>query len=214
MGSPTKRTPRPRLGARRGHRTGADVESPDGGEVPPKGARGTRFPRFVSGLFRGFMVRQFRRRGMLTQGGVQTLMLEPVGAKSRATRHAVLGYLEEPPSSWLVIASLAGSSHNPKWLHNLAKRSEAIAEFEGGRRIEVHAESLQGDDLAAAWDRIGREAAAPLTEWRPAQAIRRRHQVSSRRRTHPADAGSPGRRSGSARASRHRSPAARSLLPR
>ena len=66
--------------------------------VPPKGTRGTRFPRFVSGLFSRFMVRQFR------------------------------------------------------------KRSEAIAEFEGGRRIEVDAESLQGDDLAAAWDRIGREA--------------------------------------------------------
>ena len=112
----------------------------------------------MGGLFSGLTVRQFRLRGMRTQGGVQTLMLETVGAKSGATRHAVLGYLEETPGSWLVIAALAGSSHNPAWLHNLARQPEAAVEFEGGRRIQVRAESLRGDELAAAWDRIGREA--------------------------------------------------------
>ena len=128
--------------------------------VPPKGTRGTRFPRFISGLFSGLQARQFRRSGMRTQAGVPTLLLETSGARSGRTRHAVLGYLEEPPDAWLVIASLAGSSRNPAWLHNLASRPDATIEFTGSRRVEVRAESLEGGELEAAWERIGRDAPA------------------------------------------------------
>ena len=41
-------------------------------------------------------------------GGVATLMLETVGAKSGEPRRAVLGYLPEGDQAWLVIAALAG----------------------------------------------------------------------------------------------------------
>ena len=98
--------------------------------VPPKGTRGTRFPRFISGLFSGLQARQFRRSGMRTQAGVPTLLLETSGARSG----------------------------NPAWLHNLASRPDATIEFTGSRRVEVRAESLEGGELEAAWERIGRDA--------------------------------------------------------
>ena len=127
--------------------------------VPPKGTRGAFFPRFLSGLASRMMLRQFRRnRGARTQGGVPALHLETVGAKSGQIRHAILGYIEESPDSWLVIASAVGASRHPSWLHNLARQPEATVEFGDGRRVAVRAESVEGDDLGRAWERIGVEA--------------------------------------------------------
>ena len=44
------------------------------------------------------------------------------------------------------------------WLHNLAAEPEAVVQFADGRRVDVHADTLAGDDLAAAWERIARQA--------------------------------------------------------
>jgi deazaflavin-dependent oxidoreductase (nitroreductase family) len=130
-------------------------------------------------------------------------MLKTTGAKSGATRHAVHGHLEESPSSWLVIASLAGSSRNPAWLHNVANRPEATAEFDGGRRIGVRAESLDSDELVVAWDRIGREA--PEYVKYLSQTSRDIPVIRLRQRTQP-----PTASCGSAPASHGRSSSARS----
>ena len=126
--------------------------------VPRKGTRGTRFPRFLSGPLSGLAARQFRRRGMRTSGGVDTVLLETVGAKSGSVRNAIVGYVETEPGAWIVIASLAGSAHNPAWLHNLARRPDATIEFSDGHRVEVHAESLEGEELEAAWGIIREKA--------------------------------------------------------
>ncbi|HET9346244.1 MAG TPA: nitroreductase/quinone reductase family protein [Candidatus Limnocylindrales bacterium] len=126
--------------------------------VPPSGSRGMRFPRFLARLGNRFMVRQFRRGGARTRGGVDTLMLETVGAKSGNPRQAVLGYLPEGDDAWLVIAALAGAARHPAWLHNLAAEPEAVVQFADGRRVDVHADTLEGDDLAIAWERIANEA--------------------------------------------------------
>lgn len=128
-------------------------------KVPPGGTRGTRFPRFLAGFASRMVVRQFRRRGgARTQGGLHAFVLETVGARSGETRRAVLGYLEEVTDSWLVMASAVGSAHHPAWLHNLAKRPEATIEFGDGRRIDVRAESLEGEELERAWRRIAIDA--------------------------------------------------------
>jgi len=100
----------------------------------------------------------FRRGRARTQGGVHTVLLETRGAKSGELRRALLGFLDEEGGSWLVIASLAGAARNPQWLHNLAARPEATLELEDGRRVSVRAESLDGQDLEAAWARIAVEA--------------------------------------------------------
>lgn len=81
-----------------------------------------------------------------------------MGAKSGQPRKAILGYLEEGPGAWLVIASLGGAARNPAWLYNIAKQPEATIEFEGGRRVPVRGESLEGPQLEAAWTRIAKDA--------------------------------------------------------
>jgi len=126
--------------------------------VPPKGTRGAPFPRFIARLGSRFSPGMFRRRQNKTGGGVRTLMLETTGARTGKTRYAILGYLEDGPSAWLVVASLAGASRQPGWLYNLAKQPRATVEFSGGDRVAVEAETLAGDDLAAAWKRLETEA--------------------------------------------------------
>jgi deazaflavin-dependent oxidoreductase (nitroreductase family) len=131
-------------------------------KVPAPGTRGSRFPRFPGWLARFFGRLQrstFRRgHGARTQGGLQALLLETTGARSGKPRTAVLGYLEEPGGSWLVIASLAGAARNPGWLYNLAKTPEAVVELGDGRRIPVRAATLEGLDRDTAWKRIEVEA--------------------------------------------------------
>ena len=85
-------------------------------------------------------------------------MLETVGAKTGQVRQSILGFLPEGDDAWLVIASLAGTARNPAWLHNLAAQPEATVQLEDGRRIGVRAETLEGTDLVAAWQRLEREA--------------------------------------------------------
>lgn len=127
-------------------------------KVPPKGTRGVPLPRWLMRFGNGFMVRRFRGRGAHTRGGVPAILLETVGAKSGQPRHALLGYIEEGPGAWLVIASLSGAARHPSWLYNLARQPEATIEFEDGRRVPVRAETLEGAQLEDAWNRIATEA--------------------------------------------------------
>jgi deazaflavin-dependent oxidoreductase (nitroreductase family) len=126
--------------------------------VPPRGTRGVPFPRFITRLASRFVPGMFRRRPQKTSGGIQTLLLETRGARSGKSRYAILGYLEDGPSAWLVVASAVGAKSNPAWLHNLAGDPDATIEFFGGRRVPVTAETLAGDELEAAWKRLETEA--------------------------------------------------------
>lgn len=130
--------------------------------VPPRGKRGVPFPRLPSWLTRAYSRRQLRafreQHGGRTQGGVHALELETIGAKSGETRHAMVGYLDAGPGAWLIAATLAGAARNPAWLHNLARNPRATIEFGDGRRVAVTAETVDGPELEAAWQKIGREA--------------------------------------------------------
>ena len=130
--------------------------------VPPRGSRGVPFPKLPSPLSRLFSRMQAgffrRRRGGKTQGGVAALLLHTVGARSGEPRTALLGFLPEGEDGWLVIASLAGAARNPGWIYNLARDPHATIEFGDGRRVDVVATTLDGAELEAAWERIGREA--------------------------------------------------------
>jgi deazaflavin-dependent oxidoreductase (nitroreductase family) len=127
-------------------------------KVPPKGTRGFPFPRFLVRLGSRFTLGMFRRRPNKTGGGIATLLLETHGAKSGKVRHAILGYLEDGPDAWLVIASLGGAARHPAWIYNLAKEPHATVEFYGGRRVDVEAETLTGADRDVAWKRLEVEA--------------------------------------------------------
>ena len=130
--------------------------------VPPSGTRGVPFPRLPGWLARLMSRMQRvlfrRRRGGRTQGGLHALMLETVGARTGEPRSAMLGYVDEAPASWLVVASLAGAARHPSWLYNLAREPRATIEFGDGRRVDVVAETLDGADLSAAWERLAIEA--------------------------------------------------------
>jgi deazaflavin-dependent oxidoreductase (nitroreductase family) len=99
-----------------------------------------------------------RRRGGRTQGGVPALILHTVGARSGEPRTAMLGYVEDGPGRWLVVASLAGAARNPAWLHNLAAKPRAMVELANGHRIDVEAATLQGPELHEAWRTLDTEA--------------------------------------------------------
>ena len=59
-------------------------------KVPPRGTKGIPFPRAMTGFANRMVLRQFRKKGVRTQGGLPTFMLETVGAKSGQMRQAVL----------------------------------------------------------------------------------------------------------------------------
>ena len=103
------------------------------------------------------MLRSFRKGGARTQGGVETLLLETVGGKTGRARQSILGSFPDGADAWLVVASLAGATRNPAWLHNLAAQPDATVQLPDGRRVGVRAETLEGADLAAAWERLQRE---------------------------------------------------------
>ncbi len=130
--------------------------------VPPAGTRGSRFPKLPGFLARFFSRMQTsmyrRRRGGRTQGGVPALLLETTGARTGELRRAVVGYLEDGPDAWLIIASLAGTARNPAWLHNLAKTPAGTVELGDGRRVPVAARTLDGAERDAAWGRFEVEA--------------------------------------------------------
>ena len=105
------------------------------------------------------MLRSFRKGGARTQGGIATLLLETVGAEvGSACASRSWDSSPDGDDAWLVVASLAGTARNPAWLHNLAARPDATVELADGRRIDVRAETLEGADLAAAWERLEWEA--------------------------------------------------------
>ena len=93
-----------------------------------------------------------------TAGGLHSLVLETIGARTGMVRHAVLGYLDEGPDGWLVIASKGGAPTNPAWVANLAAQPDATVVLADGTRIPVHAERLAGEELERAWQRIAEEA--------------------------------------------------------
>src|SRR5215203_4258132 len=125
--------------------------------VPPTGTRGAPFPRFMNRLGSGIFAWLFRRGAGRSVRGTPTLILETRGARSGQLRQAVLGYFPEPPDAWLIVASMGAASWNPAWLHNLAKDANATIELADRQRVPVRAETLQGDDLEAAWQRIAAE---------------------------------------------------------
>ena len=130
--------------------------------VPPPGTRGSRFPKFPGFMARFFsrmQQRSFRRNsGGRTQGGAPTLILETIGARTGEPRLAMLGYVDDGPGAWLVVASLAGSARNPAWLHNLARNPYPTIELADGRRLRAAATTLDGPELDAAWEKVAREA--------------------------------------------------------
>jgi deazaflavin-dependent oxidoreductase (nitroreductase family) len=129
--------------------------------VPPRGTRGSELPGVARALMRvmqGPFQMALRRFGdrMRVQG--RTLVeLETVGAKSGTPRYVVLGSFPElapSNSSWVVVASNAGSARHPAWFLNLAKHPDQVWIRTGNRRIKVTPETLEGAERDRAWHEV------------------------------------------------------------
>jgi deazaflavin-dependent oxidoreductase (nitroreductase family) len=122
--------------------------------VPPRGSYGVKMPRLPGWLMRlgnDLMFSYFRNRPF--RGG-KVLSLHTVGAKSGQARRNTVAYLQESPSSWLVIASGGGTATHPAWLHNLAAHPDHVEVEIGSKTLAVRAQTLTGEERAAAWNRI------------------------------------------------------------
>lgn len=127
-------------------------------EIPAAGTRGSKAP--PSGpLARGMMsvVRRVHRLTGDKMSGQPLLHLHTVGAKSGDPRTSVVMAFAEGDDAWLVVASRGGTAGNPAWLHNLAAHPDQVEVEVGGRRTPVTAQSLAGEERAAAWQRITSE---------------------------------------------------------
>lgn len=123
--------------------------------ITPSGTRGVNIPMPPAAIRKpAFAIANFflRRRG--------TLILELIttGAKTGRERSVPLGYFDEGPNAWLVVASLGGAAHHPAWYFNMANNPDKIWIELDGRRIKVQADTVTGDAREAAWRRITRIA--------------------------------------------------------
>ncbi len=86
--------------------------------------------------------------------GMDLLYLTTVGAKSGQERMAAVSRFPDSDRSWLVVASSGGSASHPGWYHNIAAHPAQVWVEAGGRRHQVTAEQLDGDERERAWQRI------------------------------------------------------------
>ena len=153
-------------------------------ELTRRGTRGTNFtnmPKWALKLFQALNMGMFRLAGKwLRIQGRPLLLLTTVGAKTGQRRQSTLGYFPDitgvtggsgitgradgdgsTNTSWLVVASAAGSAKHPAWYVNLAKNSDQVwVELgpEQGRVRQVRPESLKGEERERAWAEVVRLA--------------------------------------------------------
>jgi deazaflavin-dependent oxidoreductase (nitroreductase family) len=129
--------------------------------VPPRGTRGSEMPglaRVLMRVMQGPYQMAFRRFGdrMRVQGR-SLVELETVGAKTGTPRHAIVGSFPEiaaSPSSWVVVASNAGSARHPAWFLNMAKHPDQVWVMSGKRRVKVTPETFEGAERDRAWRQV------------------------------------------------------------
>jgi deazaflavin-dependent oxidoreductase (nitroreductase family) len=94
-----------------------------------------------------------RRSGDKFQG-LDLLYITTVGAKTGQKRQSTVARFADGEDAWLVVASAAGSVHNPAWYYNIAAHPDQVWVEFGGRQMRVNPTQLDGDARAQAWQRI------------------------------------------------------------
>jgi deazaflavin-dependent oxidoreductase (nitroreductase family) len=124
-------------------------------EIPPAGTRGIKAP--PSGVLGRGLMTVARRVHRLTgnkMSGQPLLHLHTIGAKSGQPRTSVVMAFPDGDNSWLVVASRGGTAGHPSWIYNVAAHPDRIEVEILGRKAAAAAETLSGEQRAAAWERI------------------------------------------------------------
>lgn len=124
-------------------------------EIPPAGTRGHKAPP-SGALGRGLMTvaRWVHRFTGNKMSGQPLLHLHTIGAKSGQPRTSVVMAFPDRDDSWLVVASRGGTAGHPAWIYNIAVNPDRVEVETQGRKVPVTAETLAGEERAAAWERI------------------------------------------------------------
>lgn len=94
-----------------------------------------------------------RTKGSITaRYKVTALVLTTTGRKSGHPRSVVLQYFPDG-DAMIVVATNDGGATHPAWYLNLAASGSAAAEVDG-RRMNVSASELSGEDASTWWKRI------------------------------------------------------------
>lgn len=107
--------------------------------------------RIVPSLDRG-LARLTGGRFHVSDPILPTLILHHVGRKSGEARATPLAHLVDG-DSYLVVGSNWGQEHHPAWALNISDNPEVEVEVKG-RRFPAVAHRLEGDERAAAWDKM------------------------------------------------------------
>ena len=84
--------------------------------------------------------------------GFRLLLLTTTGRKSGKMRTIPLGYFEHD-GGYITIGSNAGSASHPAWFRNLRNHPQATIQVKD-RRLEVRAETAEGDERGRLWARL------------------------------------------------------------
>jgi deazaflavin-dependent oxidoreductase (nitroreductase family) len=122
----------------------------------PAGTRGVRSRGAQGAVGRWVqqrMMNQHRRKGWRFLG-MDVLFLTTIGRKSGEERITPVAWFPHGDGTWLIVASAAGSAHNPSWYRNLAAHPDGLQIELADRKIAVTAEQLTGPAREQAWQRI------------------------------------------------------------
>jgi len=112
-------------------------------------------PRLLPPVERVF-ARVSRGRVQVSALLVPSLVLHTVGARSGEPRDTVLMYTPDGRGSAIVAGTSFARTRHPAWTFNLTADPHAEITVRG-RRLEVRARLLEGDEREAAWARIERQ---------------------------------------------------------
>jgi deazaflavin-dependent oxidoreductase (nitroreductase family) len=101
------------------------------------------------------MGNRHRRKGYRFMG-MDVLFLTTIGRKTGQRRVTPVAWFPDGDDAWLVVASAAGSAHNPAWYHNLAAHPDQVWIELPQRRLRVAPEQLEGARRQAAWQQVVR----------------------------------------------------------
>lgn len=130
--------------------------------IPPRGTKGSTMPggSVLMKLAKPFMDMQISRyrksKGDATPHmmGFPVVLLTTVGAKTGIERTHVLGGFADGDDAFLIVASKGGAATHPAWFINMAKNPDKVWLEVGKRKFKAHAESLQGVEREAAYQRV------------------------------------------------------------
>jgi deazaflavin-dependent oxidoreductase (nitroreductase family) len=94
-----------------------------------------------------------RRKGYRFMG-MDVVFLTTVGRRTGERRETPLAWFPDGENAWLVVASAAGSAHNPSWYYNLAAHPDQVWIELPGRSLRVTPEQLEGVRRQECWSRI------------------------------------------------------------